>query len=85
MKVATQNGLAGQITQRIQAVRLTCFRHGHLMQRSQLPALRKELEGEGYEFVSTSDTETLLRLYARDGHRLSMPSSPHTTVWRWAR
>ena len=43
-KVATQNGLAGQITQRIEAVRLTCYRHGHLMQRSQLPALRKELE-----------------------------------------
>ena len=42
-KVAA-NGLAEQIEHRIKAVRLTCFRHGHLMQRSQLPALRKELE-----------------------------------------
>jgi asparagine synthase (glutamine-hydrolysing) len=31
------------------------------------PSLREELEGEGVRFRTTSDTETLLHLYARDG------------------
>ena len=38
------------------------------------PALRKELEADGVRFRTTSDTEVLLHLYARDGaemvHRL---------------
>src|SRR5262249_9891812 len=38
------------------------------------PTLRRELEGQGVIFRTTSDTEALLHLYARDGadmvHRL---------------
>lgn len=34
------------------------------------PGLRRELEAEGVQFASDSDTEVLLHLYARDGQRM---------------